>query len=319
MTSDDFPVPFFITRDTRVKFADVNPLLGSARYGSRFTLPEPKPQYASGSFAIPGRAHSPSIVPTVEFDGDELIFPGQGEYYFYSKHGAYKFLILPHDALHRAVILLTAQFVSRNSVHSLADHWLSYTEEGCPFNVRLLAQKFFNSDQPLQLYCGEITPFLAALLNRLGVATRQVNLFDAGNDGHVVLEAFDPAEKRWLMMDADHGVYVTDGDSRILSVSEFVEHIGNEREVTIVDIAQKRWLTADYAVPSGFFGQKSWRPDCDSDFAPANPQFYRTLWKKWARAIYYDCKFSRDGWCVSYQKIDGRPEFDGQSRGASPD
>jgi hypothetical protein len=298
MRPERFPVPFLITRETRVKLADINPLYDQPE--DRIPPPAADDRYARGSFAIPGRTHSAADTPSVTFDGEALNFPNPGEYYFYSDHGAFKFLILPPHPSVRDLILLIAQFVARNSVHSLADHWLSMTDPDCAFDARLLAQKFFASDQPLQLYCGEITPFLAALLHQFGVTTRQVHLFDAGDDGHVVLEAFDPVDDCWLMMDTDYGVYVADPAGRILSTAEFLERRRSGAEVLIVDIAQKRWLTREYAAPGGFFGQKTWHPGCDSEFAPADAGFYRALWEKWVRVAYHDYFFSPDGWGISY-------------------
>jgi SAM-dependent methyltransferase len=250
----------------------------------------------------------------VRFDGRSIIFPNPGEYYFYSVHGSFKFLIVPPDVADRDLIVQVARFVSGNCVHSLADYWMTMprieADSACPFDAEPLGVKFFTSDQPLQLVCGEIVSFLALLLHRLGVAVRKVHLFREHSDvGLVVLEARDPATDRWLMMDPDYGVYVTDRAGRILSTAEFLALRRQPDQIEVVKLVDKHWPLAGFYMPSGFFGQKTWQPACDGNFAPGEAMFYLETWEKLDRNVYYGYRFTPDDWCIRFEKIEAMPSL----------
>ena len=240
-----------------------------------------------GTFPIPGR-QATSNLNDIHFDDNYITFPGIGEYYFCCDLGAFKCLILAQsdDALARIIKIFA--FVSKNIVHSRADIWLCMPDGSAgPFYSNPLIEKFFFSDQPLQLHCGPSTHFLATLLHSEGIRCRIVQYFGK-QDGHIVLEAWDTANDRWVMLDPDWGLCVADKSGCLLSVDEITKQLpsacrspnaNNENsELVIVNVVDKFWNTEEFNLPGRFTGHITWTPSRQSDRNPAQPgSYFETL------------------------------------------
>jgi len=226
-----------------------------------------------GTFAIPGgggRPSSPSV-EAIRFCRDAVEFPEEGEFYFYCHLGAFKCLILDTalPPLQKAMRIFA--FIAKNVVHSAADAWLCCPEGFAGnFHWERLISKFFYSDQPLQLYCGDVARFLATLWLANGLHCRVVAL---GGSGHIVAEVWDPESADWAMFDADWGLYCTDETGKPLSSADMADRVKQapcdsiESEVDdgklpfqVADIVEKRWLRWEFNRSFRCTAQISWNP-----------------------------------------------------------
>ena len=267
--------------------------------GPTAVLLQPKPE-AIRAFFIPGQ-NTQLNYGTIRVTSDAIAFPGPGEYYFYCQVGAFKALILDPSASSMKKILAIASFVSKNAIHSNGDFGLSLTDKGpWGFDGARLAEKFFLSDQPLQLHCGPLSTVLAMLLNQASIMSRRVWMGNPDRTaGHSVLEAFDSDSKQWILLDPDYGVHLTDEEDNALSGVGARELLP---KVRVVDLAGKRWQQEQWNLPLGFAGQATWTPQHDSAQLAADPVVYlRMLAASMRDILYHRYVFSEDGW-MSYTR-----------------
>src|SRR5262249_48657169 len=79
---------------------------------------------------------------------------------------------------------------------------------------------------PPILYCGHRARLLMSILSHAHIRSRLVNLLAAWPtakdlDGHVMIEALNPATNRWEIADGDFDLYYSDGKQR-LSLKDIV-------------------------------------------------------------------------------------------------
>lgn len=251
-----------------------------------------------GTFPIPA-GRSLERIDRVRFDRQHVSFPRAGAYYFYSSIGAYKVLILDGNSSPLERALSICSFAAQNIVHSRADERLSFVDgPRGDFRWDLLAQKLFYSDQPLFLHCGDAALFVIALLRLHGFEARYTGFSD-GINGHVVLEVFDPDERRWVMVDPDFGVQIADATGRLLSTEEIEEEIqiavnsaqpypadGPWRPaLQVVNISGKAWLKPEFNVDNRYSTPITWIPAHASEKHPSSG--YMDMLKAKLRTIYY--------------------------------
>jgi hypothetical protein len=240
----------------------------------------PGPVRLRGTFPIPG-SRPATPIDSIRFGSDEVEFPCAGEYYFYCDLGAFKCLILdPFDSPFEQTKKIFA-FVSKNIVHSQADIWLCMPDGGGrPFHWGPLMDKFFYTDQPLHLWCGESAHFLASILHARGIRCRIVHIHSEQN-GHIVPEIWDESGQRWVLLDPDWGLCVADAKGRLLSMAEILSRLGLSQartdhdgrdDLKIVNLVGKHW--AEINMPSRFAGHITWTPERQSSTDPAEPGRY---------------------------------------------
>jgi hypothetical protein len=194
----------------------------------------------------------------------KLVFPTFGAHYISGYLGTFKCLLLAPDMDRDSRALEIFRFVAANTLHSDVDR---ATISPWPKRSRyvrpdLLLGKLFLSDQPLGLQCSHTADMLAYLLYLAGYEARRVDVVDpdVGVGGHTVLEAFLPGQGSWVMLDADFGVVVKDGNGRLLSVADLID---NRRRLDALDVTRavaKQWLPANKHTAIAYRGQLSWAP-----------------------------------------------------------
>lgn len=269
------------------------PLKALESFGRRtdyFSSVEPfeSDQYSLlGTFPIPGNTTQSSI-PRAQVSNGAIQFGEFGEFYFYSQIGAFKLLITDPAHSRQQLILDLFRFVARNSVHSCADNW-KYQLNGINkfFDVSSLVRKLFFSDQPLMLHCSGISEFLIALLHYHGIEARLVHLLRGENlDGHMVVEAFDNETQRWIFLDPDYGVVLTDSDDRLLSAEDVFNFVSrDDLSFSVVDYGTKCWLRPDRNFPLKFVADATWTPQ-DNDAARCGEvDRYRKVMNNYVRIV----------------------------------
>ena len=87
------------------------------------------------------------------------------------------------------------------------------------------------ADQPLGIHCDHAAEVTAYLLHLSGYQVREISVIDpAVNSGHVVMEVFLPEQARWVMLDPDYGVVVSDHEGMLMSTAEIVACANRERD-----------------------------------------------------------------------------------------
>lgn len=82
-------------------------------------------------------------------------------------------------------------------------------------------------------YCADFTEVFLAMAHEAGIAARQwAFAFDGfGGYGHVLVEIFDRADRRWKMIDVFNNIYAVDAASgRVLNALEFRDFIVGQRQ-----------------------------------------------------------------------------------------
>lgn len=247
-----------------------------------------------GTFPIPGQR-----TPTPDFTSDQngLNFPETGEFYLHTTAGSFKILILDKGVSPDDRAFSVAAFISRNSVHSRADHRLLLPNyEGWYYHRpdRLLS-KFFNSDQPLFLHCGGITEFANYVLQTLGYKVRRIRIGDEGvsKKRHYISGVWLPQRKKWAAIDCDRGAAFVDEHDQPLSIDEVAQKLSsNDSSLVIKDIASKPNLPDAYQL---IYHDLTWRPDLNQgkrlDDMVQYREFMADCLQVWREAD-YDCNFS---------------------------
>lgn len=239
-----------------------------------------------GTFPVPGAQKNEWQASTLKVNSTEIIFPEFGEYYLRTTLGNLKILILDPERNSRDQLRALATFVSRNSVHSLADARTIQPNAMYYSNHRpdKLLKKIFTTDQPVELHCGYIAELLNYVANQQGFKTRRLQLFTEGRKaGHIVSEIFLADEKKWVMIDPDYGAVIEDQQGNWLSIEEIADKVRNDKadQLVVVDLAMKKSLLPEFNPPSHFLTPFTWTPDTMSDIPMVEEQKYRNLMKQY--------------------------------------
>jgi hypothetical protein len=251
------------------------------------------------TFAVPGNPHGSDIEAIKITDQGLLLRPG--EHYIISSRGCFKILVLDNDADRFEASFAISRFVSRNSVHSCLDHWRAAPRgQNVPFKLQLLHQKFYFSDQPLGLECGELADFVAGQLVLFGGHVRRVWAMDPETkSGHIVVEILDEETRRWTMVDPDFGVALFDKDGHYLSVEEVANRRlnGSLDSVTIDDLGNKFSIRPEFYFGPDFIGDCTWTAQMCNTVSLADKDHYITnVVGRYFKSIhYYSYKLSGDG------------------------
>lgn len=264
--------PFFIFEATEVSWSDLAPYL--VRYiGNR---PDFEKKIV-GTFPIPGD-HNGTDWQSIKFDDENIYFSGPGEYYLHTTVGFFKILIIAPLGEDDARVLSVARFASRNQVHSLVNVKLFKGR-----NESEIFRKLFASDQPMKLHCAESVQLVRYLLSILGYKVQILDLHDRSmkrNDhatvkSHTVMQVFLPGQDRYVYVDPDYGVTLSDSSGRLLPIQEIATLIRrNPDEISVNGFGQKHWLKDEYNLPI-YMPDFKWSPDKDSDVSCADEEKYK--------------------------------------------
>lgn len=199
----------------------------------------------------------------------ESLEPGSGRFVFdrYGGHsidcsyGVFKCLTLDPNAGRDERALAIFRFAAENIVHSCVDKavilpWAKRTRYVRP---DLLLSKLFLSDQPLAVHCDHAAQVTAYLLHLAGYKVREVSVVDPEvESGHVVMETFLPELDKWIMLDPDYGVVVTDHDGVLLGTAEIIACTDRRRDLEIRRVVIKRWAVEHFNVCEAYGGQLTW-------------------------------------------------------------
>ncbi len=237
-----------------------------------------------GTFPTPGTKENNQHESTLEVNSNEINFPEFGEYYLRTTLGNLKILILDPKQNSRDQLRALATFVSRNSVHSLADARTIQPNAMYYNNHRpdKLLRKLFASDQPVELHCGYIAELLNYIANQQGFKARRLQLYTDGRRfGHIVSQIFLADENKWVMVDPDYGAVVEDQQGNWLSIEEIAYKARNNRtnQLVVVDLAMKKSLLPEFNPPSHFLTPFTWTPETMSDIPMVEEEKYRDLMK----------------------------------------
>jgi len=98
--------------------------------------------------------------------------------------------------------------------------------------------------------CGTYARTTAAALDHMGHVSRVIYL-----NGHITLEVFDFERNKWLYIDPNYGMYLTDPDGSILSMTEFQDRFRSKSPVTIHSLDDStddpQFVYEDYAREHG--------------------------------------------------------------------
>ena len=202
-------------------------------------------------------------------DGPE---PGTGSFVFdrfgghrvSSSYGVFKCLTLDPKTGRDQQAMEIFRFAAENIVHSCVDKPVILPWAKRPRYIRpdLLLGKLFQSDQPLGVHCDHAAEVTAYLLHLGGYRVREVSIVDpAVNSGHVVMEVFLPEQARWVMLDPDYGVVVSDHAGKLMSTAEIVDCTDRRRDLQVKRIVEKKWASPSYNVAEAHSGQLTLAPD----------------------------------------------------------
>lgn len=251
------------------------------------------------TFSVPGDPDG-SNVEAIRTTEQGLVLP-PGEHYLISARGCFKVLVLDGGIGRFEACLAIGRFVSRNSVHSCLDHWRAAPRQlNLPLKLQPLRQKFYYSDQPLGLECGELADFLAGEILLYGGQVRRVWVMDPERkSGHIVVEVFEEETGNWVMIDPDFGVVLSDPNGRSLSVQEISNRArdGSLHSVAIANIGNKHVIKPEFYLGPDFVGDCTWTPRMCSDVSMADRQHYLTrVVEPFFKSVqYYTYDVSPDG------------------------
>lgn len=223
----------------------------------------PKETLAIQAFSGPSIANArlPSFEKAGAADSGRFVFPDFGTYRIDCGYGTFKCLLLDPALGRDNHALQIFRFAAENIVHSCNDKAIVNPWAGRPGYVRpdLLLHKLFQSDQPLALHCDHAAQVTAYLLHLNGFDVREIWLGNkAGDPGHVVMEVFLPQLEKWVMLDADFGVIVTDLKGEAQSTAEIASTTERRSRLKVKQVVPKHWPTVGFNTGEGYSGQRSW-------------------------------------------------------------
>jgi hypothetical protein len=250
--------PFFIFDELAISWATLVPHL-NVLYGAEKDPTKPWTVPAvCGTFPINGQ-RPPS--GEVKSEGGNLFFSRPGEYYLRTTVGDFKLLILDRRAKRDDQAMAIAAFVAKNTVPSMADaRKIQPNYRYYPYHRPDKAlRKFFATDQPLGFQCGYAAEFLNFVLHKMDFQVRRIQLRTEEGAGHIISEVFLPECRKWAAIDPMYGAAITNREGVPISVEEIAK-LARERpdEITVQDIAHKRWLKWPYG---NFMHEFTWTPD----------------------------------------------------------
>ena len=190
-------------------------------------------------------------------DVGRFVFPRFGGYRINCSFGVFKCLLLDPamDDDQRAIEIF--RFATENIVHSNIDRAtiVPWARRSRHIRPDLLLQKLFLSDQPLGLHCDNAAEITAYLLHLNRYKVRGISLVDETETGHVVLEVLLPGRGKWIMLDPDFGVIITDRDGVALGTEEIVAGLRQKRDLIVDCVVEKRWATGEFNVGNAYTGQ----------------------------------------------------------------
>lgn len=204
----------------------------------------------------------------VEPTSGSFIFDGYGSYLVSSSYGVFKCLMLDPAASPDERALAIFRFAAENIVHSCVDKatvlpWARRTRYVRP---DLLLNKLFLSDQPLALHCDHAAQVTAYLLHLAGYRVREVSVVNPTTDtGHVVMEVFLPVQGKWVMLDPDYGVIVTDRTGTPVGTSEIIDCKERVTTLEVRRVVEKRWTSNEFNVCEGYGGHLTWTSAASSE------------------------------------------------------
>lgn len=276
--------PLFIFKDRKVSWKRLAPYLEKT-YGKNVK------KKVVGTFPVPSDFNGTDI-QKINSDKKNIYFPSYGPFYIHTTIGFFKILLINPKDSDDEKILSICKFVSGNSVHSASDARKIEPIYGKGiFTEERILRTFFASDQPLKLWCGHISRFLAYVLDRSGYDVQLVRLFTKDVRAHQVTQVFLPQSNKYAMIDPDYGAVFQDSTDKYLSLQEIaIEYHKKSKAFRIVDITNKHWLKAIYnhEEPMEDF---AWTPD-----------------KAWVKTIYKDYylklmnSYTYEYWIFSYRK-----------------
>lgn len=250
----------------------------------------PKP-IRIGTFAAasskPQSSGPPSLREGPEPGSGKLAFDRFGGHHVDSGYGVFKCLLLDPASNRDQRALEIFRFAAANIVHSCVDKatilpWATRTSYVRP---DLLLTKLFLSDQPLALHCDHASQVTAYLLHLGGYRVREILMTDpAVNSGHVVVEVFLPEQRRWVMLDPDFGVLVTDQTGSLLDTAELMACTDRKRDLVVDRVVEKRWASGNFDVGEAFSGQLGWSPASSSGSSTVHGGSYYEVMDRCFRA-----------------------------------
>jgi SAM-dependent methyltransferase len=217
----------------------------------------------------------------------KFAFDRFGGHWVDSSYGVFKCLLLDPATSRDERALEIFRFAAANIVHSCVDKatilpWATRTSYVRP---DLLLAKLFLSDQPLALHCDHASQVTAYLLHLAGYRVREILMTDpVVNSGHVVAEVFLPEQRRWVMLDPDFGVLVTDSAGRPLATAELMTCTDRKRDLVVECVVEKRWQSGSFDVGEAFSGQLAWSLASSSGSSTVHGDSYYQVMERCFRA-----------------------------------
>lgn len=242
----------------------------------------------------------------VEVSPAGLKFHEPGEYPLLTQLGAFKILILPHQASRDEELISIARFVARNTVHCQGDERLAFvwrTGKIARSSAPRVASQFFTSPEPLKLMCGPVSTFLMWVLYQQGFRTSKVGLTRQDGEGHVGVQALFPDAGRWVFLDPDFGAMVEDAASQTpLSIEEIGVRLADGRRdsLKVIDFGPEYSLLPEHNMGSPYY-DFVWTKDCHS-------KTRRVLDPEWYLDMLSDYSFDISVAPPSSPSADGRTE-----------
>lgn len=261
---------------------------------SEITLKQPQKlptteNWTLRSFPLPGSATAQDL-SAVQIHPTGLTFPAFGSYKVVGPFGAIKILLIDPLAGDDDRIVTISRFVAEAVYHSGADAHLA--REGASASPRYLdavLRKLFYSDQPLALWCGDISDVLAFLLDNAGFRCR---LLHTAN--HMLVEVYFPDIKKWVIVDPDLGTLLRHGGQLISGADVArLRAAGKAGEIEMEWLANPRLTRFYLNFPEGFTGQFTWLPEYAYNDKKDYTPFYReaVISKGFAKLEYCDFLF----------------------------
>ena len=238
----------------------------------------------------PWKSNRPAAPPAFKDGGENgsscFVFPDFGAYRVESSFGVFKCLLLDPDAGKDRQALEIFGFAAENIVHSSIDRativpWGKRTRYIRP---DLLLHKLFLSDQPLGLHCDSAAETTGYLLHLNGYQVREIWLVDPDiNSGHVVLEVFLPERQKWIMLDPDFGVIVTDRAGVAVGTADIVGCAERKRGLVVDRVVEKQWARGSFDVAEAYTGQLAWHVDAYGGKETVQGDSYYEMMEKFFR------------------------------------